>query len=152
MKNDPVFFFNFQFQILQFHHLGQISLTSDEEKYYVLSGEDLEIIWKIVGIKASTLDSREWSFVTVNKVLAVIKNDDDAVTNNKTILAEGFEVRKPLTLYLKKVDQRYNGKYRLIIKKGFDTYQSDVTVFVLSKCVSVCIVYYPIIAIPFYVS
>ena len=129
---------------MKFHYLGQISLTSDEEKYYVLPGEDLEIIWKIDGIEALYLDSREWSFLTASKILARIRNDDDPVKNNETILAEGFNVTKPLTLYLKKVDQRYNGKYQLVIREGFDTYQSVVTVFVLSKCVSVCIAYYPI--------
>ena len=116
------------------NYLGQISVTSDKKTYYVLTGEDVEIIWKISGIKPSNLDRRQWTFLTANTILALINNDDKLIINNASILDQGFEVRKPSTLYLKNVDRRFDGKYRFTIRKNFDSPLSEVTVIVLSKC------------------
>ena len=116
------------------NYLVQISVTSDKKTYYVLTGEDVELIWKISGIKASNLESREWTFLTANTILALINNDDKLIVNNGSILDQGFEVRKPSTLYLKNVDRRFDGKYRFTIRKNFDSRRFEVTVIVLSKC------------------
>ena len=116
------------------NYLGQISVTSDKKAYYVLTGEDVEIIWKISGIEASNLKLREWTFLTANTILALINNDDKLIVNNGSILNQGFEVRKPSTLYLKNVDRRFDGKYEFSIRKNLDIALSEVTVIALSKC------------------
>ena len=66
-------------------------------------------------------------------ILATITNDASVNKNNKSILAEGFDIRKPSTLILKSVDDRYNGGYKFRVEEDFKQYESVVTVLVTSK-------------------
>ena len=93
----------------------------------------MEITWIVGGIEISNLDNRGWSLIPSSVVLARIYDDGPVVKNNKTILAEGFDIRKPSTLILKNVDDRYNGKYRFTAEAKFNHVESIVTVVVASK-------------------
>ena len=113
--------------------VGQVTVTSEKDNYAVPTGEDLEITWKVNGIETQNLDSRRWFLDPSKDILATITNDAPVNKNNKTILAEGFDIRKPSTLILKNVDDRYNGGYKFRVEEDFKQYESVVTVLVTSK-------------------
>ena len=81
---------------------------------------------------------RVWWLIDVSEhysFLAVIFDDKPVRDSNQSILAEGFYVRKPSTLILKNVDDRFNGRYTFEARDGFkQRSKSVVTVFVASKC------------------
>ena len=77
---------------------------------------------------------REWRLLKPDIILAFIDSTGKVTRNNKTTLGQGFEVREPSTLYLKVVDERYDGKYQFSIREVVDSSAFVVTVIVLSKC------------------
>ena len=56
------------------------------------------------------------------------------IRDNDTIIKKGFNIRKPFTLILKNVDDRYDRRYKFEVEVGLKKNESIVTVTVASKC------------------
>ena len=113
--------------------VGQITVTSENDNYVVLPGDDLEITWIVSGIGTSQYQRRTWLLVSTSVILARIIGDGPLTRNNNTILAEGFDIRRPSTLILRNVDDRYNKRYKFRAQVNFKQYEAIVNVLVASK-------------------
>ena len=101
----------------------------------VLPGSTANIEWLFFD-DVSQVISRTWYFTSsdgsfVNQRLASIFLDEDPRIDNSGL--SGVSIVKPATLFLKNVNQTYNGTYRFDLSGRGGSGSSRVVVFIASK-------------------
>ena len=101
----------------------------------VLPGENVNIEWSFTH-DVSQVSSRTWYFTSsdgsfVNKRLARIIDDEVLQIDNSGL--SGVLIAKPATLFLKNVNQTYDGTYRFDLSGRGGSGSSRVVVFIASK-------------------
>ena len=104
----------------------------------VLPGSTVNIEW-LFNDDVSQVISRTWYFTSsdgsfVNERLASIIFDDDPQIENSGL--SGVSIVKPATLFLKNVNQTYDGTYRFDLSSPGGGRSAQVVVFIASKFLS----------------